>query len=57
MQITCVDCGRDVGIHEDILSGEIITCPDCGLDYVVEADKSGNFHVKELTIEGEDWGE
>jgi alpha-aminoadipate carrier protein LysW len=57
MQIMCIDCGRDVEIYDDVLSGEIISCPDCGLDYVVEVDKSGLFHVKELTIEGEDWGE
>ena len=57
MQITCIDCGRDVGLHDDMISGEIISCPDCGLDYVVDIDKSGMFHVKELTIEGEDWGE
>ena len=32
-------------------------CPDCGLDYVVVEDESGMLQLKELTIEGEDWGE
>jgi alpha-aminoadipate carrier protein LysW len=57
MQITCIDCGRDIEIQDDSLPGEIISCPDCGLDYVIEKDKSGVLRLKELTIEGEDWGE
>ena len=57
MQIACIDCGRNVELQDDMLPGEIISCPDCGLDYVIEVDELGLLHVKELTIEGEDWGE
>ena len=56
MQITCVDCGGSIELPEDCLPGEIVGCPDCGLDYVLEEDES-LLHLKELTIEGEDWGE
>ncbi len=44
-------------VPNDALIGEIIGCPDCGLDYVIENDDSGGKHLKELLIEGEDWGE
>jgi alpha-aminoadipate carrier protein LysW len=57
INIDCTDCGGMIDIPEDVLIGEIISCPDCGLDYVVEADESGLLILKELTIEGEDWGE
>ena len=57
MQISCVDCGGSVKLHDDYLPSEIIGCPDCGLDYVIELDTSGHVQLKELTIEGEDWGE
>jgi len=53
----CTDCGAELEIPEDALPGEIIGCPDCGLDYVIEVDESGGKQLKELLIEGEDWGE
>jgi len=46
-----------VELPENCLPGEIVGCPDCGLDYVVVEDASGQLQLKELTIEGEDWGE
>ena len=55
--IDCTDCGGIIEITEDVLVGEIISCPDCGLDYVIEEDGSGLLVIKELIIEGEDWGE
>jgi len=57
MQFTCVDCGGSIELPENCLTGEIVGCPDCGLDYVVEEDASGLLQLKELAIEGEDWGE
>jgi lysine biosynthesis protein LysW len=57
MATTCVDCGGNIDLPEDYMSNEIVGCPDCGLDYVVVEDTSGMLHLKELTIEGEDWGE
>ncbi len=52
-----MDCKALIDVPEDALPGEIVSCPDCGLDYVVEMDESGLLILKELTIEGEDWGE
>ncbi len=57
MATTCVDCGGTIDLPEDCMPSEILGCPDCGLDYVVVEDESGMLHLKELTIEGEDWGE
>lgn len=57
MATTCVDCGGILDLPEDCMPNEIVGCPDCGLDYVVVEDKSGMLYLKELTIEGEDWGE
>ena len=57
MSTACMDCGTALDIPPDSLLGEIIGCPDCGLDYVIENDDSGGKHLKELLIEGEDWGE
>jgi len=57
MANACMDCGAGLDVPSDSLSGEIIGCPDCGLDYVIETDESGSKQLKELLIEGEDWGE
>lgn len=57
MVITCTDCGGEIEFPEDVEAGEIIECPDCGLDYVVVFDDGGSVSLKELTLEGEDWGE
>ncbi len=57
MSTACMDCGAALDIPPDSLLGEIIGCPDCGLDYVIEVDDSGSKQLKELLIEGEDWGE
>ena len=56
-RIDCTDRGGIIEIPEDVLTGEILSCPDCGLDYVVEEDGTGLLVIKELTIDGEDWGE
>jgi predicted RNA-binding Zn-ribbon protein involved in translation (DUF1610 family) len=57
MSLTCTDCGANLEIPTDAISEEIVDCPDCGLDYVIEVDESGSKCLKELLIEGEDWGE
>lgn len=41
----------------DALNGEVISCPDCGLDYFIEVGEDGKNELKELTVDGEDWGE
>ncbi|MBC8225022.1 lysine biosynthesis protein LysW [Candidatus Bathyarchaeota archaeon] len=57
MSNACMDCGANLDVPNDSLQGEIIGCPDCGLDFVIEMDESGNKQLRELLIEGEDWGE
>jgi len=32
-------------------------CPMCGVDYIIAVDERGLVTLKELAIEGEDWGE
>ena len=53
----CIDCSAPLEVPTDAQNGEIISCPDCGLDYVVEIEKNGSKQLKQLTVEGEDWGE
>ena len=57
VSVECTDCGGIFEIPNNCVLGEIIGCPDCGLDYVVVEGESGLLTVKELTLEGEDWGE
>ncbi len=52
----CIDCSATLEVPADALNGELISCPDCGLDYVVE-EENGKKALKQLTVEGEDWGE
>ena len=53
----CKDCGANIKVPHDIESNEILGCEDCGLDYIIELNTSGIITIKELAIEGEDWGE
>ena len=56
MEGQCPDCGATVPIPDDTTNGEIVTCPCCGLEFEVKIEIDG-CSLKELTIEGEDWGE
>lgn len=51
-QVKCPDCDGTIDISDDVVEGEIITCHNCGLEFEYK-----NGELKELTIEGEDWGE
>ena len=57
MTTTCTECGSEVKVDNNVVDGEVLSCPVCGLDHVVKIDASGNISLKELAIEGEDWGE
>ena len=57
VNVECTDCGGIFEIPNNCVLEEIIGCPDCGLDYVVVEGESGLLTIKELTLEGEDWGE
>jgi DNA-directed RNA polymerase subunit RPC12/RpoP len=54
---TCSECLAEFGVANDFEEGEVFTCPDCGMDYVIETDEKGKKVLKELILEGEDWGE
>jgi alpha-aminoadipate carrier protein LysW len=56
MMYECKDCGANLEIPFNALNGEILGCGDCGLDYVIDSE-GDSFQIKELVIEGEDWGE
>ena len=53
---TCTDCGATLEVPLDSEVGEIVECPDCGLDFIL-FEMDGQIGLKELAIEGEDWGE
>jgi alpha-aminoadipate carrier protein LysW len=57
MNIRCIDCDAEIEMKNDAVNGEILSCHDCGMDYVVIIDGTGSQLLKELAIEGEDWGE
>ena len=57
MAYECKDCGASIEVPPDVQKDEILSCVDCGLDYVIELDESGAIPIRELAIEGEDWGE
>jgi lysine biosynthesis protein LysW len=55
----CPDCDSELNIPYDVEKGEILSCPGCGLELEVKKLAIGGegLELKELTIEGEDWGE
>ena len=55
--ICCEDCGNEIIIDKnDITNGEVISCSTCGLEYEVTITPE-HIVIKQLTLEGEDWGE
>ncbi len=57
MAFKCNECETKIDASHDNIAGEIIPCPMCGVDYVISVDNTGLVTLKELSIEGEDWGE
>jgi alpha-aminoadipate carrier protein LysW len=55
--VKCPDCDADLIVSEDTEKGEIVSCPECGLELEVTLISSDKLEIKELVIEGEDWGE
>jgi alpha-aminoadipate carrier protein LysW len=53
----CPDCDAELEIPEDVIQGEILSCPSCGLELEVTKIQGESVELKELGIEGEDWGE
>jgi alpha-aminoadipate carrier protein LysW len=56
-KIKCPDCGAEFDAPQDASPGEIVSCPDCGLELEIKSIKGDVVEVKELAVEGEDWGE
>ena len=52
----CEDCEAELLLDNDVQDGDIISCPCCGLEYEVKY-VNGLVTLKQLSIEGEDWGE
>ncbi len=57
MVFQCKECEGEIEVSTGSVAGEIIPCPMCGLDYSIDIDEIGLVTLKELAIEGEDWGE
>ena len=53
----CPDCDAEIEVPQDVMKGEILSCPSCGLELEVTENKGDSVELKELGIEGEDWGE
>ena len=54
-EITCVECGADVRLDDDLIQNEILPCPDCGIDLeVISLDPIQLALAPEVE---EDWGE
>jgi alpha-aminoadipate carrier protein LysW len=51
------DCDAEIEVPDDVMKGEILSCPSCGLELEVTVNKGDCVELKELGIEGEDWGE
>jgi alpha-aminoadipate/glutamate carrier protein LysW len=52
MNKSCLDCGLELEIPEDAISGEVVSCKDCGASFEL---KNGKLIVAEIA--GEDWGQ
>ncbi len=53
----CPDCDTELEIPKGVVAGEILTCLSCGLELEVSKIDNDEVELRELVIEGEDWGE
>lgn len=53
----CPECDMELGVSDDVAAGEILTCPSCGLELEIGKIDGDSVKLRELIIEGEDWGE
>ncbi|MDH4221358.1 MAG: lysine biosynthesis protein LysW [Candidatus Bathyarchaeota archaeon] len=56
-KMQCHDCDTEFEIPKDVVVGEIVTCHSCGLEFEIKQVESDVITLKELIVEGEDWGE
>ena len=52
---TCVECGSELTISDDVESGEILDCDDCGIE--LEAISVDPVELSTAPELEEDWGE
>ncbi|MEM0117052.1 MAG: alpha-aminoadipate/glutamate carrier protein LysW/ArgW [Conexivisphaerales archaeon] len=57
MEFECEQCGGQVQVPKDALSGELVSCKDCGSEYEIMIDENGTIELKAAEEVGEDWGE
>jgi transcription initiation factor IIE alpha subunit len=61
LKVKCPDCSCEFEIDNEYRVGEVTTCPCCGLELeltaIVSVTNNITGEVKQLSIEGEDWGE
>lgn len=55
-KIECQECGAEISVPEDAVTGEIVTCPDCGGDYEISKEND-KVELKPAETVGEDWGQ
>ncbi|MFQ5836456.1 MAG: lysine biosynthesis protein LysW [Candidatus Bathyarchaeia archaeon] len=53
----CPDCDAELEVPNSVVTGEILTCLSCGLELEVSQINHDSVELRELVIEGEDWGE
>ena len=53
----CPDCDAELEVPKGVVTGEILTCLSCGLELEVSQINDDCMKLRELVIEGEDWGE
>jgi alpha-aminoadipate carrier protein LysW len=55
--VECQQCGGEVAVPSDAISGEIVSCKDCGSEYEAVIGSQGTIELKSAEKVGEDWGE
>ncbi len=53
----CPDCDSELDLSGEVMQGEILSCPICGLELEIVEINGNSVELRELLIEGEDWGE
>lgn len=53
--VECPECGCQIGVDAEVMTGEIIECPDCAVE--LEVTGTDPLAVQVAPEEDEDWGE
>ncbi|MGB9759105.1 MAG: alpha-aminoadipate/glutamate carrier protein LysW/ArgW [Thermoproteota archaeon] len=55
--VKCPVCEGDIEVPSDAIHGEIVSCPDCGSMFEVDYVDGKDISLKQVEVQGEDWGE